>query len=68
MKRAQRVAAGAEVGLPVGGDVVEPPADQAERHREHRDVDDRAGRPPRATNRFSPQYTATTMPAMMHSA
>ena len=29
-----------EVGLPVGGDVIEPSADQAERHRPDRDVED----------------------------
>src|SRR5690606_2796852 len=39
---AQRVAARAEVGAPVGDHVVEPAADQAERHREHGDVGDDA--------------------------
>ena len=38
-----RVAVGAEVELVVGGDVVEPAADQAERHRPDREVLDLAG-------------------------
>ena len=57
LQRVDRVALGAEVGLPVRGDVVEPAPDQAERHGEHRDVRDRAGlAPARDEPLLTPQH------------
>ena len=44
--RRQTGTAGSEVGLPVGHEVVDPPTDQAERHRPQRDVVDDAALAP----------------------
>ena len=54
---------------PVGGQVIKPAADQTERHRPQRDVvDDAALRRRGPAQRRSPIISATTIPAMMHSA
>ena len=63
------VAALAEVGPRAGDHVVDPAADDAERHRPDRDVQHVAGRAAAGhASACSVSQTATTMPAMMHSA
>ena len=57
-----------EVLLLVGDHVVEPGTDQAEGHGPDGDVGDRAGSPPRATQRLLPYQTAAKTPMMMQKA
>ena len=59
----ERVAAGAEVFLGRGDDVVDPGADDAERDRPHRDVEHRAGGDAALAQPCSVTRQATTMPS-----
>ena len=64
LQRVERVAALAQVGLGRGDDVVDPAADDAERHGPGRDVEDLTRLVPRAaTSRRPVSQTATTMPS-----
>ena len=63
-----RVAALAEVQVVVGGDVVEPGADEPAGTAQSAMSPTCPETPPRATQRFSPTQTAATTPRMIASA
>lgn len=68
VERSPGVAAGREVELGIGEDVVDPASHDAEWDRPERVSEMTPVSPPRLVHRFSASHMAATMPTMMHTA